>query len=433
MVDTKILSDNKKIGIKVLFKESKKNEITIENGNIVVSARKKDSLDAGALLFEFCKNYKINEIYIENFEFLNPEKFLLGFYLASYEFDKYKKKEEREIILHLINFDIETLEKINKIKNAIFLARDLGNEPANTLYPQAFVEKVNEIFKEYKEIIVESLDKRDLERENLNAILAIGNSSIHEPRLLIIKYLPTKETPIILIGKGVCFDAGGLNIKPSGFMENMKSDKSGAANVVAIIKLLADLKIKKNVIGIIPLVENILSDKSIRPSDIIKIGNKSVEIISTDAEGRLILADAIEYAKRFNPSLYIILATLTGAQIVALGYKIAALYSNDKELIKKLMKIGKEEKEYVWPLPLPSFYKELIKGEISDLKNIPEPISRDAGSIVGALFLKEFIGKNKFVYLDIAGPAIYPKNELWLKKGASGFGVRLIANFIANL
>ncbi len=300
--------------------------------------------------------------------------------------------------------------------------------------PVTFAERVVEIFSNYKNVIVEVLNERDLEREKLNAILAIGNSSVNKPRLIVIKYLPKKdEKPIVLIGKGVCFDAGGLDIKPAEYMIDMKSDKSGAANVVAIIKLLADFNVQKNVIGILPLVENVISERATKPSDIIKIGDKTVEIVSTDAEGRLIIADAIEYSKRFNPSLYIILATLTGAQIVALGYKIAALYTNDKEIRKKIMKISREEKEFVWPMPLPKFYKKLIKGDSTDLKNLPSINSKEAGSIIGALFIREFIGNNKFVYLDIAGPAIYPKDELWIKKGASGFGVRLIANLIQSL
>ena len=381
----------------------------------------------------FCINSKIDEISIYDVKDLDVEKLFLGFFLAAYEIRKYKKEKGEEIRIYT-NVEKNIIEKVEKIRDAVFLARDLGNEPANILNPVTFAERVIEIFSNYKNVIVEVLNERDLEREKLNAILAIGNSSVNKPRLIVIKYLPKKdEKPIVLIGKGVCFDAGGLDIKPAEYMIDMKSDKSGAANVVAIIKLLADFNVQKNVIGILPLIENVISERATKPSDIIKIGDKTVEIVSTDAEGRLIIADAIEYSKRFNPSLYIILATLTGAQIVALGYKIAALYTNDKEIRKKIMKISREEKEFVWPMPLPKFYKKLIKGDLTDLKNLPSINSKEAGSIIGALFIREFIGNNKFVYLDIAGPAIYPKDELWIKKGASGFGVRLIANLIQSL
>ncbi|MEM5828496.1 MAG: leucyl aminopeptidase family protein [Candidatus Aenigmatarchaeota archaeon] len=445
MVDIKIeLSDKKLYPLIEIVKDERFGKdflrgfnfkISYENQNqIIYVSYLRNEMKLASKVLDLIKNLKLKEVCID-FSNLNSKKlFVESLYLSAYEFDKYKSKKQKEAI-KIYAYGMDKLEFIEAkiISKAVYIARDLGNEPANESYPEAFVRKVYEIFEEEPNVLIEVLDEKDLERENLKGILLVGNSSIHKPRLLILKYFGLEKNvkPIMLVGKGVCFDAGGINVKPAEYMYTMHIDKSGAANVVGIFYAVAKLKIPINLIGLIPLVENVISENSMKPGDIEKIGDKYVEIVHTDAEGRLILADAIQYGiKKFDPEIIVDMATLTGAQIVALGYKIAALYSNDNEIAKELFKIGKEIKEYVWRMPLPPFYKELIKSERADIKNVPSPSSREAGSIVGAMFIKEFVRNKKWVHLDIAGPAIYPKKEDWLSKDATGFGVRLIINFL---
>ncbi|MEM5871054.1 MAG: leucyl aminopeptidase family protein [Candidatus Aenigmatarchaeota archaeon] len=401
----------------------------------------KNEMILASKIYELINNLNLEKvcISIENLnENLKKENFIESLYLSAYEFDKYKsKKKEKKIYIKIFGIDKTSLTKSKIISQAVYIARDLGNEPSNKLYPQAFVEKVYEIFEEVPNVYIDVLNEKDLEREKLEGILAIGNSSKNKPRLLILKYFQAEDKnkkPIMLVGKGLCFDAGGINVKPAEYMYEMFADKSGAAAIVGIFYAISKLNLPLNVVGLIPLAENIISENAIKQSDIIKIGDKYVEIVHTDAEGRIVLADAIQYGiKKFDPELIIDVATLTGAQIVALGYKIAAMYSNDNQLSKKLFEIGKKKREYVWRMPLPSFYRELIKSERADLANVRSPTSREAGSIVGALFIREFVKNKKWIHLDIAGPAIYPRKENWINKYATGFGVRLLTEFLLSL
>ncbi|MEM0243373.1 MAG: leucyl aminopeptidase family protein [Candidatus Aenigmatarchaeota archaeon] len=369
---------------------------------------------------------------------IKKENFVESLYLSSYEFTTYKtKKDERKVIIKVYGIDRVALSKTKILSKAVYIARDLGNEPSNKLYPQAFVERVYEIFEDSPDIYIESLNEIDLEREKLEGILSVGNSSKNKPRLLILKYFRAEDRnqkPILLVGKGICFDAGGINVKPAEYMVDMYADKSGAAVVVGILYAVSKLGLPINIVATIPLAENVISESSIKQSDIIRIGDKNVEIVHTDAEGRLLIADAIQYGiKKFNPILIIDIATLTGAQIVALGYKIAALFSNDTEMSKKMFEVSKRKREYVWKMPIPNFYRELIKSERADIVNIKSPSSRDAGSIVGALFIKEFVKDKKWIHLDVAGPAISPKKDGWINKGSTGFGVRLITEFLLEI
>ena len=383
----------------------------------------------GSKTYEVYKKYKAKCIDLKNVK--NKKEFLEGFLLTSYKFSKYKKFEEETV--KVLNVEREELIKAKIICSAVNFARDISNEPSNKVNPSTFVKEVEKLFEEEPNVLIEVLDENDIEREKLEGIITIGNSSKNKPKVLILKYLPTNKKPIVLIGKGVTFDAGGLNLKQPEFMYDMNKDKSGAAVVVSTIYAISKLRIPINLIGIAPLVENVISENSCKPGDIIKIGNKTVEIVHTDAEGRIILADAIEYSKRFDPEIIITVATLTGAQIVALGYLIAAFYCNDKELSKKVIVASKRTREYVWKMPLPKFYERLlIRGEISDIKNVPSINSREAGSIVGALFLKQFIDR-RWIHFDIAGPAIINKDWYFLRKGATGFGVRLLVEFLQSL
>ena len=419
------------------FFEDVRFRIAVEGGKEVIYGSyksEKDSLKWGARLAKFLKYNEIEEVWVRAGE-LRADRIVEGVLLASYEFNKYKVgKEEKEYRVHVIGED-ELVNKAKIVTEAVFLARDLTNEPANKLTPQSFANKIQEIFKDLTHVSIDVLDERELESKGLNGVLAVGKGSVNPPRLVIIKYKGDKGGLIAIVGKGVCFDAGGIHLKPTGYIEDMKMDMAGAAAALGAVLLAAKLGLRVNLAAVIPLVENIPGPKAARPGDIIKMFNgKTVEIVNTDAEGRLILADSISFAeKELNASTIIDLATLTGAQIVALGHRIAAIMGNDKELVEKLKKTGEDVQEYLWELPLPDFYEELVKGDVSDLKNLPSLNSREAGSIVGGLFLKNFVEKAKWAHIDLAGPAINPKEWEWMPKGGTGFGVRLLVNYLENI
>ena len=414
-------------------------------GNVIYGTyrNKDDSLRFGARLFKYLKSNRIKEVYLDLGE-LDFKEVALGMFLAAYEFDKHKK--ERKTVEYKIyvkgNYEKE-LEEVEVIRDAVYLARDWANERPINLNPSTFVKEVERVFKDLPVNII-VFDHEELKNRGFGGIYNVGKGSIHPPKLLIIEYLPNKdERPIVLVGKGVCFDAGGLHLKPTGYIEDMHIDMHGAASVIAALYGYVKLVQKgfakpKNIVVLAPLVENVPSDKSLRPSDIIKHYNGlTTEVVNTDAEGRLILADALAYAsEHYDPKLIIDLATLTGAQIVALGHRVAAVMGNNKELIEKLVKIGRKVKEYLWELPLLEYkdiYLEMVKGEYTDLKNIPSPTSREAGSLVGGAFLWHFVKENiPWAHIDIAGPAINPKEWEWMPKNGTGFGVRLLIEVLKN-
>jgi leucyl aminopeptidase len=270
----------------------------------------------------------------------------------------------------------------------------------------------------------------------LNGLVSVGSGSINSPKLIVIEYNGGKkeDKPILLVGKAVTFDSGGISLKPSEKMEEMKFDKCGGVNVIAIMKSLSLLKIRNNVIGIIPAVENMPSNSSYRPSDIINMYNgKSVEVLNTDAEGRLILADALTFGiKQYNPKLIIDMATLTGACIIALGTNVAGIIGNDEKLIKKIIDTSKITDEKLWELPLFEEYHDQIKSKNADIKNIG---GRAAGAITAAAFLSNFVENIPWVHLDIAGTAWNQEGSLtksYNPPGATGFGIRTIIKFIMN-
>jgi leucyl aminopeptidase len=275
---------------------------------------------------------------------------------------------------------------------------------------------------------------KELRKGKYGAIVAVGQGSQDKPRLVELVYAPrgAKQT-IALIGKGVTFDTGGINLKPSGGLEDMKIDMSGAAAVAATLVSVARLKPKFKVVGIVPIVENMPSGTATRPGDVIKTyAGKTVEIGNTDAEGRLILIDAMEHArKRFKPDVMVDIATLTGACMVALGDKIAGVFSHDDDLADAIVAAGRETHERTWRLPLPEDYQELLKSEIADLNNMSS--SRYGGAITAALFLSEFAGKARWAHIDIAGPAYIKKGSAYCEAGGTGFGVRLFCDLIERL
>ena len=367
---------------------------------------------------------------------------VLGLKLKSYRFKKYKKnvaidKNTKEIsTIDIIVTNSNKLKKnfvdYNALSEGIFFSRDLLHEPPNVLNPVNLASRAKELSK--LGIKVNVLDEKTMKKLGMNALLGVGMGSSAPSRLVTLEWYgnPTSKQPLLgLVGKGVTFDTGGISIKPSEGMEEMKMDMGGSALVLGTMKTLALRKAKTNVVGVIGLVENMVSSKAQRPSDIVKsMSGKTIEVLNTDAEGRLVLADALWYCQeKFNIRTMINFATLTGAVIVALGDSYAGLFSNSDNLSNNLIKSGKNTDEKVWRLPLGKEYDKLLDCDIADMKNITG--TRGAGSITAAQFLKRFVtDKVNWAHLDIAG-VTWINNDLPLsKKGGTGFGIRLMNDYI---
>jgi leucyl aminopeptidase len=281
-----------------------------------------------------------------------------------------------------------------------------------------------------KDTSLKVITKKQAEKLGMGAFLSVARGSTEPPKFLEIRYRKKNVAPVVVIGKSVTFDSGGISLKPSHGMEKMKYDMAGGAAVLGVIKAVSELKLPLHVIGILPATENLPSGNASKPGDVVKVmGGKTVEIISTDAEGRLTLADAIEYAKRFRPSAIIDIATLTGACPVALGSEAIALMGNDQSLIDKMINASRETDEKVWQMPLFDEYGEYIKSDVADLKNSS---GRNGSLVTSGYFLKEFAGDIPWIHLDIAGTAWTDKDKPYIPKGATGIGVRLLLEFLKN-
>jgi leucyl aminopeptidase len=317
------------------------------------------------------------------------------------------------------------------VADGVVWARDLINEPANVLYPGEFARRASGLRK--LGVVVEVLDVPAMRKLGMGAILGVGQGSAHEPKVVVMRWNAGKRgaDPIAFIGKGVCFDSGGISIKPAASMEDMKGDMAGAACVVGLMHALAVRKAKVNAVGVIGLVENMPDGKAQRPGDIVtSMSGQTIEIINTDAEGRLVLADMLYYVnKRFKPRFMINLATLTGAIIVALGQEYAGLFSNDDKLVERLTKAGDETGERVWRMPLGPEYDKIIDSKFADVKNSG---GRSAGSITAAQFLQRFVNKTPWAHLDIAGTALGSPQTDINKSWSSGWGVRLLDRLVAD-
>src|SRR6202044_2371903 len=315
------------------------------------------------------------------------------------------------------------------LAEGVVLARDLVNEPANVLYPAEFARRASALRK--LGVVVEVLDTPAMKKLGMNALLGVAQGSAHEPKVVVRPWNGGKRgaDPVAFVGKGVCFDSGGISIKPAQGMEDMKGDMAGAACVVGLMHSLASRKAKVNAVGAIGLVENMPDGKAQRPGDIVtSMSGQTIEIINTDAEGRLVLADVLHYVnKRFKPRFMINLATLTGAIIVALGQEYAGMFSNDDKLSERLAKAGEATGERVWRMPLAPEYDKIIDSKFADVKNSG---GRFAGSITAAQFLQRFVNKTPWAHLDIAGTALgSPQTEI-NKSWSSGWGVRLLNNLV---
>lgn len=367
--------------------------------------------------------------------------FIEGLYFGSYQFNNYKKDHTEFEITHLeiiassvkLKTQLEDKSAVLKtIFNNVFLAKDLVNTPPADLTPEVFAKMIKADQK--TNFHVEILDEHALIENDLNLIYTVGKGSENRPYLAKISYQgnPHSDRNIALVGKGVTFDSGGTNLKPSGSIETMKMDMAGAATIYALAKLIRDLQLPINVHTYLPLVENTIGTTAYRPGDILmSAAGKTIEIFNTDAEGRLILADALHEATKTDPEIIIDVATLTGACVVALGSFCAGLFATDTEHLHKMMSISKDVFEDVWPLPLFEEYASRTKGSNADLRNIAKQ-KGDAGSTVAALFLKEFVGDIPWMHLDIAGPAYTSEPHPLLGTEGTGFGVRLLLNFITS-
>jgi leucyl aminopeptidase len=364
-----------------------------------------------------------------------------GTLLSAYAFDKYKSEKNGKPAAQILTLAGEHLQKTPSLSRAlevarkvipgVFLARDLINEPASVSTPTFLAEHAGRIARG-NGVKGEIWGPAKIKAANLSGLLAVARGSIEEPRFIKLSYTPTGKAKkkIALVGKGLTFDSGGLSLKPPKSMETMKHDMSGGATVLGVMSVISQLKPQVQVTGYVPATENMPSGTAQKPGDIIRYRNgKTVEVLNTDAEGRLILADALIQAVQDKPDVIIDLATLTGACVVALGPQMAGLFSNNQELSDTLLQCSKKTGEALWPLPLVKEYKEDIRSTVADIKNTG---SGNAGAIAAALFLQEFVDGVPWAHLDIAGPAFSEKESGYITKGGTGFGVRTLIQYLLS-
>ncbi len=364
----------------------------------------------------------------------------LGARLGSYHFDRYKTVTARPSTLKTLHVVLPETGQVEEARTvwqeleglgaSVFLTRDLVNEPANVLFPEEFTRRIREL--ESLGLEVEVLDRARMEELGFGALLGVAQGSEKPPFTVIMRHrgdAGSDRAPLAFIGKGVTFDSGGISIKPAAGMDEMKMDMGGAAAVVGVMSALARRRAPVNAVGVVGLVENMVSGAAQRPGDIVKShSGQTIEVLNTDAEGRLVLADLLSYTReRFKPALMVNLATLTGAIVVALGSDYAGLFSNDDRLAAALTRAGEESGEALWRMPMGAAYNRRIDSDIADMKNIG---GRPGSSILAAEFLRRFVGDTPWAHLDIAGTAWAEKATALTPKGASGFGVRLLDGFV---
>ena len=397
----------------------------------------------GAKLYEFLKNENLLDVHIfgetikssDNIKSLS--EIIHGMKLKSYSFDKYKSKRNSQIInINLITrekTDLKLINRFNAIEKGVNFAKDLVSEPGNVLHPDEYAKRLTNLKKFGLKVTVYNTSK--LKKMKCNALLGVGQGSLRGSYIVTMEWRGNKKQkkPLAFVGKGVCFDTGGISLKPARFMEDMTYDMAGSAVVVGLLKSLAIRKAKVNAIGVVGLVENMVSGNAQRPGDIVKsYSGKTIEVLNTDAEGRLVLADAITFTeKKFKPNFIIDLATLTGAIVVALGSEYAGLFSNDDKLSKQLFDAGEKVEEKVWRLPLHENYNKLMNSKNADMQNIN--YVGGAGSTTAAQFLQRFIiNKTPWAHLDIAGMAFSKYAGSLNSGGATGYGVRLLNKFVED-
>ena len=389
-------------------------------------------------------NYDKNDDYSINLDTINNKTenlaayFLHGLKLKSYEFNFYKSKKNRKSIsINVIDnknkISLQQQKRFKALEEGTFFARDLVSEPGNILHPDEYAKRISILKKDGLKINI--YDETKLKKLGMNALLGVGQGSIRGSYLVTMEWNGLKDNskPVAFVGKGVCFDTGGISLKPAKFMEDMTYDMAGSATVVGLMKNLALRKAKVNAVGVVGLVENMPGGNAQRPGDIVKsYSGKTIEILNTDAEGRLVLADALTFTeKKFKPKFMIDLATLTGAIIVSLGSEFAGLFSNDDKLSKQLLEAGEKVDEKLWRMPLHKNFDKLIDSKNADMQNIN--YVGGAGSTTAAQFLQRFIlNKTPWAHLDIAGMAFSKYGGALNSGGATGYGVRLLNQLIED-
>ena len=421
-------------------------DITSKKKIILVSVKKDiTSSEAESLGAKFYDNFKDSELnsFIINCDTIKYSLknftgfFLHGLVLKSYTFEKYKsKKNKKKIVITIIGKNKPTLDdqiKFKAIENGTFFARDLVSEPGNILHPDEYAKRLELLKKNGLKITI--YDEKKLKKLGMNTLLGVGQGSIRGSYLVTMEWkgLKNNSKPLAFVGKGVCFDTGGISLKPAKFMEDMTYDMAGSATVVGLMKSLALRKAKVNAVGVVGLVENMPGGNAQRPGDIVKsYSGKTVEILNTDAEGRLVLADALTFTEeKYKPRFIVDLATLTGAIIVSLGSEYAGLFSNDDKLSNQLIDAGEKTEEKVWRMPLNKNFDKLIDSKNADMQNIN--YVGGAGSTTAAQFLQRFIlNKTPWAHLDIAGMAFSKYGGALNSGGATGYGVRLLNKLVED-
>ena len=447
----KYISDKEFSYISDLLKTSdlKKNllffEISSKKTIFLISIKKNlkssDVESLGAKFHGFINYDKKNDYFVNSDSINSKIKNFVGYFmhglkLKSYEFNVYKSKKVKKFVSVNVIGDKNKISsqdqlRFRALEEGTFFARDLVSEPGNILHPDEYAKRLNSLKKIGLKINI--YDQKKLKKLGMNALLGVGQGSIRGTYLVTMEWngLKNNTKPLAFVGKGVCFDTGGISLKPAKFMEDMTYDMAGSATVVGLMKNLALRKAKINAVGVVGLVENMVSGNAQRPGDIVKsYSGKTIEILNTDAEGRLVLADALTFTeKKFKPKFMIDLATLTGAIIVSLGSEYAGLFSNDEKLSEQLLNVGKKVDEKLWRMPLHKNFDKLIDSKNADMQNIN--YVGGAGSITAAQFLQRFIiNKTPWAHLDIAGMAFSKYGGALNSGGATGYGVRLLNQLI---
>ena len=434
----------------LLYPEGKK-----EKRLLLVGLGEKDDLTVEELrrisgkVVKLCHQHKVKKacFALPKSAGLGPEDIVEGItegaLSANYVFEKHKKnskKQQPTVLLENLTLvgatpkAFQSTERFADIAEGVNLTRDLINGNADDITPQYLASVAKQIGKKSKKLKVTVLDKKAIAKEKMGLIQAVSRGGPHDPVLIVMEYKgnPKSKECTAIVGKGITFDTGGLNLKPTGSMETMKSDMSGGATILGTMHAIAKLGLKTNVVAVVPATENSISDRSYKPGDIYtSYAGITVEIGNTDAEGRLVLADALAYAvKKYKPARIVDLATLTGAIVIALGSESAGLMSSNDALADSLLRSGSRTHERLWRMPIFKEYREQLDSKVADISNVG---GREGGSITAALFLKEFVGDTPWAHIDIAGTAFLKKSKRYMPQHASGFGVRLLMDFISNV
>jgi leucyl aminopeptidase len=443
---TAILYGNEKIGAKriILIGLGEKKKATLDTLRKATSVVAKKAVEVKAKKLSLALHNALEE----RFDLSSVgQVYAEGTYYGSYRYDEFITESEdgrlNLLQVELIDSDSSKVKNLNKGLNAGTIigraqsyARTIANRPGNIIYPEKIAEEAKELARKSNNLTCTVLDEKQLIAKGMGGIMAVGSGSIHRPVFIILKSKTTAKKAsslptVAIVGKAITFDSGGISIKPSANMDEMKFDKSGGIAILATMKAVSELDLPVNVYGLIPSAENLPSGSSYRPGDIVTtFSGKTVEVQNTDAEGRMILCDALAYAAKQKCDIVIDIATLTGACMVALGKYMAGLMGNDDELIKQLQKASNESGEKVWPMPSGDEYAEEMKSKIADLKNIG---SRWGGACTAAAFLRQFIGQAKWAHLDMAGVDMVNSPVDYAAEGSAGFGVRLLTTYLINL